>query len=140
MATRKGGRRKTARRAYKFPARRSRFRGSPKLKKTEASLARPRASLRKLRAKSKGAQGPLTEAAAVTAGGAIAGVSQGFYPDGLFGFDPALIGGAALVATGIYLSGTGQVMPSKITTCLGSGMLAAWASDFTSEMLTDEVA
>jgi hypothetical protein len=136
MATRKGGTRSTARKAY--IAKRSRFRQSPKLRKTEANLARTRASLRKLRAQSKGAQGPLTETAAITAGGAAAGFAQGMYPDGIFGIDPALIAGGALVVAGIYLAGNGQGTTGKVSTYVGSGMLAAWAADFTSDMLDQE--
>ena len=86
MATKKGQFRKTSRRAYTGLARRRtgsrRFRNSPKLRKTEASLTRVRAQLRKARSASKGAQGPLMEAAAVTGGGAVAGVAEAYLPDG----------------------------------------------------------
>ncbi len=137
MAVKKGGVRKTARRAYVgLPKRRSGFRASPKLRKTEASLARARSQLRKARAGAKGAQPVLMEAAAVTAGGAAAGAVEAYMPDGIMGIDTSLIAGLGLVAAGVYLNtGSGNVQTAKVTTCLGSGMLAAWAADLTSGML-----
>ena len=131
MATKKGQARKTARRAY-MPAKTKsrRFRSSPKLKKTEASLARARAQLRKMRQSSKDAQyGSLQEAASVTAGGGLAGAANGYFPDGFMGFQVPLLAGAALVGAGIFMENNNQKMAAKYATCLGAGMLAHWAGD-----------
>ena len=136
MATKKGQLRRTSRRAYE-PKRRS-YRASPKLKKTEAALTRARSSLRKARDAGKSAyKTPIGEAAAITAGGALAGVADAYMPD-VMGFDTALVGGVVLVAGAMVLDGQGQKMAAGMTSCVGGGMLAAWASGFTATMLGGE--
>jgi hypothetical protein len=133
MATKKGQLRKTSRRAYE--GKRRSYRASPKLKKTEASLARARASLRKARDASKSAyKTPVGEAAAITAGGALAGGLDAYMPE-IMGFDSALVGGVALVAGALVMDAQGQKVGAGMASCIGGGMLAAWASGFTADML-----
>jgi hypothetical protein len=136
MAAKKGQVRKTARRAYMPTKTKSRrFRSSPVLKKTEASLTRARAQLRKMRARGKDAQyGSLQEAASVTAGGGMAGAANAYFPDGFMGFQVPLLAGAALVGAGMLLENNNQKAAAKYSTCLGAGMLAHWAGGFVEGM------
>ena len=126
--------RKDARRAFEPKKRRS-FRSSPKLKKTEASLERARAQLRRMRAATKDTNfSSLQQAGVISAGGAIAGAASANFPEGFFGMSTPLAAGAGLVAGALVLENQNQKTAAKWATNLGAGMLAAWAAGQTEGM------
>ncbi len=135
MATKKGGLRKTSRRAYKGLRKRGNpyKKGSSSFKKLEAQkLAMGRrlaATRRKL--KEKGTTG--MAAACTASGGAVAGAVSLQMPT-IMGVSTPLVIGGALVAFGIY----SDESYSNSLACIGSGMLAAGASDYMKNALTYE--
>lgn len=140
-STRKGQRRKTARRAYTGLARRPRRRGaSPRVAKLESALKRARSRSSRLSREHKNPKAPQAlgmgaygGAVVVAGGGAAAGVVSGVMPD-VFGIDSRLLAGAALVAWGAMQ----RSEASQIGACLGSGMLACVAQDLASGIVAGE--
>jgi len=101
-----------------------RFRSSPKLRKTEASLSRARAALRKAR----GSQGGNVEqAVGIAAGGALAAVADAYTPDLPGGIDPRIAIGGALVAAAAMGWVKGQ--NANRAALAGAGMLACATQD-----------
>ncbi len=108
---------------------RRRARGpSPALKKAQAALVKTRASLRVARTNAKSSKTPLMSAVCTTGGGASAGVVQAFVP-AIGPVDTRLLAGALFVGGGATVLKNPTYQAAAI--CIGSGMLAAWASDFT---------
>ncbi|GAI95218.1 unnamed protein product [marine sediment metagenome] len=96
-STRKGQRRKTAKRAYMKTTRRRRY-GS---RRGRVSVARPR------RARSTGivkarAMGAIKECAWITGGGALGTAANRFMPAGMLGQSSDLVVGAGALAYGVY--------------------------------------
>lgn len=72
-------------------------------------------------------------AATIAGGGAIAGVTTELFPS-VMGVDTRLIAGALLVTWG----GMSKKDPAQIAACLGAGMLACYAEDLASGMVSGE--
>jgi len=138
-STRKGGLRKTSRRAY-FPMAKRRSGTSPRVATLEGALKRARARSRTLtgqHANPKAAQalgmGAYGGAVVVAGGGAAAGVVGELFPS-VGGIDTRLLAGAALVVWGAMSKGPG----AQIGAAMGSGMLACYAEDLASAMVSGE--
>ena len=120
--TRAGMTRLTARKAY---------RPNPALNKLKKQLAAAKTRTSALRKKTKNPGMKLGATACITAGGAIDGAASAYMPE-VFGFNTGLVAGVALV-------GASTIIKDKTlaggAACLGAGMLAAFASKFTENML-----
>lgn len=115
--------RRTALRTYAPPRRTG---PSPALKKAQAKLASLRSTHAKLRRSVKGQGGTLTNSAVVVGGGAASGFIEGFFPEGIMGFDPRYIVGGGLVAAGVWgVKGNWGTW----LTFAGAGVLAAAAAE-----------
>jgi len=139
-STRKGGFRKTSRKAYFPMAKRRRSGTSPRVATLEGALKRARARSRNLtgaHANPKAAQalgmGAYGGAVVVAGGGAAAGVVGELFPS-VGGIDTRLLAGAALVVWGAMSKGSG----AQIGAAMGSGMLACYAEDLASAMVSGE--
>jgi hypothetical protein len=128
MATKIGMRRKTARRA---------FRPNRAVTKLKDQLQKANSQKRQFAKKAKEAEGgKVSGAVCVTAGGAAAGAVSVYMPQ-VAGFQTPLVVGAGLVVASVFIKDAGIAGP---VACLGSGMLAAWASGATSSMLSGQSA
>jgi len=124
MAAKKGQYRVTSRRAYTGISKRRRS-TSPAVKKLETEKLRMRARYNKLRAKTKQAPGKIGATLCTTSGGAIAGASNVYFPS-IMGIPSSAILGSALVAYGFF----DETKLGAGAACIGSGMLAAFASQW----------
>lgn len=138
MGTRRGMTRRTARKAYVgLPKRRRRSSGA--LTKIKTELAREKGRMRAFRAKTKGGNFvsgsglKIGATAAIVGGGAMHGAAESYMPE-IAGIPTPWILGGALVGAGLFLSKSNEDL-SGILGCIGSGMLAASASEFTANMI-----
>lgn len=143
MGTRRGMTRRTARKAYRgLPSRRRRSSGA--LTKVKQELQAEKRKMSALRKKSKagnfvsGSGLKIGASLAIISGGALSGATDNYMPE-VAGIDTSLILGGVLVGAGLMLSNSNQDI-SGILGCIGSGMLAASAADFTSGFLGESPA
>ena len=138
MGTTRGMTRRSARKAYVgLPKRRRRSNGA--LAKIKSELAKEKGRMRALRAKTKGGNFvsgsglKVGATLAIVAGGSLHGAAGTYMPD-IAGISTPLILGSGLVGLGLFLSKSNQDL-SGILGCIGSGMLAAAASDMTEQFM-----
>jgi hypothetical protein len=108
-----------------------RFRASPKLRKTEQSLTRARAALRK--ARGSGAGGNVEQAIGISAGGAVAAIADAYAPELPAGIDPRLAVGALLV--GAAAMGWLKGDAGRWAALAGAGALACATEDLVAGFL-----
>ena len=103
--------------------------------KASAALLRARKSTAaaRRRYKASASRDQYSQLGWTLAGGVAGGAAAGFFPSGLFGFDPRLIGGIALAAACIATSKSPGI--SRPTCGLASGMLAGYLSDTAADMI-----
>jgi hypothetical protein len=108
-----------------------RFRASPKMRKTEQSLTRARAALRK--ARGSGTGGAVEQAIGISAGGAVAAVADAYAPELPGNIDPRLAVGGLLVAAAAmgWLKGD----TARWAALAGAGALACAAEDLVAGFL-----
>jgi hypothetical protein len=138
VGTKRGMTRITARKAYQgLPKRRRRSNGA--LIKVKNELAKEKGKLRALRAKEKkgnfvsGSGLKIGASLAIISGGSMAGATDAYMPE-IAGISTPILVGAGLVAAGLFLTEKNENI-SGILGCIGSGMLAASASDMTANFL-----
>lgn len=129
----KGAIRKTSRRAYKgLRKRRNPFKkGSSSFKKLESQKLAMGRRLSTARRKLKEKGTPTMAAVCTTSGGAFAGAVSTQIP-AIMGISTPFLVGSALVLIGIY----SDDKFSNSLACVGSGMLAAGASDYVRNAMT----
>ncbi len=112
-----------------------RFRANPKLRKTEQSLTRARAALRK--ARGSGSGGTVEQAIGISAGGAVAAVADAYAPELPGGIDPRLAVGGLLVAAAAmgWLKGKN----AQWAALAGAGTLACATEDLVAGFLPGSV-
>ena len=127
MATKKGGLRKTSRRAYKgLRKRRNPFKkGSSSFTKLESQKLAMGRRLSSARRQLKDKGTPTMAAVCTTTGGALGGGLSTVFPE-IMGISSSFVLGGALVAFGIY---SDEKYATSLA-CIGSGLLAAGAADY----------